>query len=122
MSLFFSFFIYGCQNDNTIDYKAYNQRFDFNDKQSFIKSFSEYLESLENQKSILSFNLIEFEDNCETDFQQILKTNQEESFIESNTEETWCFIDYINNNQENNERIYFLLSQSLLREINILNR
>ena len=27
-----------------------------------------------------------------------------------------------NNNQENNERIYFLLSQSLLRKINDLNR
>ena len=122
MNLFISFVIYGCQNNNTIDYKFHNQRFDFNDKINFINSFSEFLESQENQKSIVSFNLIEFEDNCETDFQQIIKTNQEENFIESNIEETWCFIDYINNNQENNERIYFLLSQSLLRKINDLNR
>jgi hypothetical protein len=122
MNLFISFVIYGCQNNNTIDYKFHNQRFDFNDKISFINSFSEFLESQENQKSIVSFNLIELKDNCETDFQQIIKTNQEENFIESNIEETWCFIDYMNNNQENNERIYFLLSQSLLRKINDLNR
>lgn len=122
MNLFISFVIYGCQNNNTIDYKFHNQRFDFNDKINFINSFSEFLESQENQKSIVSFNLIEFKDNCETDFQQIIKTNQEESFIESNIEETWCFIDYMNNNQENNERIYFLLSQSLLRKVNDFNR
>ena len=101
----------------------YNQRFDFDDKQSFIKSFSKYLDSLENEQLGLSFNLIELKDSCETDFHQILKNDQEEDFIESNTEEAWCFINFVNKNQtENPDKLYFLLSQSLIRSINDINR
>lgn len=101
----------------------YNQRFDFDDKQSFIKSFSKYLESLENEQLGSSFYFIELKDSCETDFHQILKNDQEEDFIDSNIEEIWCFINFVNKNQTKNpEKLYFLLSQALMREINNINR
>lgn len=113
------FLIFNCTPKNQVDYQKQNERFDFSSDNNLIKSIELHLKKFENDQAILNLNAINFTDDCEQNFYELIANKAYENFIETNPQEFLCFIKYLNklNQVTDTEEIYYNSSQAFLRNL-----
>ena len=119
--MFFILFV-NCSMNNEINYKKFNERFDFSDRKLLIKSINDHFIKFNNYTALNTFKDTQFTIDCENSYTNILSKNYEK-YIESNPQVFFCFIEYLNesSNYEQKDKLYFYSSQAFLRAFNQLN-
>ena len=123
--ILFSLLLIGCfgSNKDEIDYKKYNERFNFDNRDEFLASLKTYLNKSENRLALKKLQKISFITECKKPYQQFIEENTYSTFIESFPEEFMCLIEHLNTKKNKNYNIiYFNSSQALLRYLNPLDR
>ena len=123
--ILFSLLFIGCfgSNKDEIDYKKYNDRFNFDNRDEFLASLETYLNKSENRLALKKLQKITFITECKKPYQQFIEENTYSTFIESSPEEFMCLIEHLNTKKNKNYNIiYFNSSQALLRYLNPLDR
>lgn len=111
--------IFNCTPKNQVDYQKQNKRFDFSSDNDLIESVELHLKKFGNEQAIKNLNNINFTENCNKSYYELITNSAYENYLETNPQEFLCFIKYLNssNQFEHLDEIYFNSSQAFLRNL-----
>ena len=123
-TFFLTLLLLGCTNINKdeIDYKKYNERFNFENRDDLFASLENHFKKAGNTSALKNLKKIGFINECEGFYQILIEEDKYDFFIEESPEEFMCFIEHLNSlgSKKDYHKVYFKSSQALLRFLNPL--